>query len=97
MQKSTPEPRGEVPLSLAIDSTEQMCRGTSAKRWSKGRAVEQGRSGVSAAIVPSGDLAWKMGDEWEPRGTCLRLQGMAHLPAVKAGSPSCCLPGLCRQ
>lgn len=64
MQKSTPEPRAEVPLSLATGSTEQMCRGTGAKHWSKGRAVEQGRRGVSAAIVSSGCAggpAWKRG------------------------------------
>lgn len=56
-----------------------MCRGTSAKR---GRAVEQGRNRVRAAIVPSGP-AWKRGHEWELHGTRLRLQGMAHLPGVK--------------
>lgn len=65
----------------------------------QGRAVEQGRSRVRAAIVPSGHAggpAWKKGDKWESHGICLRLQGMAHLPGVKAGSPNCCLPELCR-
>lgn len=93
MQKSTPEPRDRGSLSLAAGGTEQMCRGTSAKR---GRAVEQGRNRVRAAIIPSGP-AWKRGHEWELHGTHLRLQGMAHLPGVKAGGPNCCLPGLCRQ
>lgn len=64
--------KAEVPLSLAVGSTEQMCRGTSAKRWSKHRAVEQCRSGISAAMCPFWACWWpclgergQLGTPWD--------------------------------
>lgn len=59
--------------------------------WGSGAGLVQGQCCNVRPLWGLVILPETWGDLWGPHGTRLRLQGMAHLPGVKTGSPNCCL------